>query len=38
MHIIYNGWDISLTVPTIVALISFAQWVISRHDNKKKYP
>ena len=36
MHITYNGWDISLTATTVIALITFAKWLISRTDKKTK--
>lgn len=36
MNISYNGLCISITVPAIIAIISFLKWLISRRDKKRK--
>lgn len=35
MHIVYNGLDINLTAPVVIAIIGFVEWIIKRHDKRK---
>lgn len=38
MNIIYNGLDITIATPIILALIALVKWIIDRHDKKKNVP